>query len=166
MAGYIEKFENLKKHDEYVQILVKRLLKSLDALLERRIIDDSTLAKAKKDLRKAYEKALDETDFVNEIEKSTVNVIVNSSYVASTVGMTKKVYTDKLLKQKLIWNDNLSMSKRIRKNTKGIIKAQQQILFEGLKATAFFAAIEIDSPVLGLRPFLAALSFTVNLPKP
>jgi hypothetical protein len=134
MAGYVDEFKNLKKHDEYVQYLVRKLLRNTDDILTRRILDDSTLSKAKADLRKQYEKALISTDFVNEIEKSTVNVIVNSSYVKKTVDMGKKEYTNKLLKQKLIHGDNLNMSRRIRKNTKGIIKAQQQILFEGLEA--------------------------------
>jgi hypothetical protein len=134
MAGYVDEFKNLDLHDEYVQLLVKRLLKATDATLERRILDNSTLAKAKSDLRASYQVALIETDFVKNIEQSTVKVIVNSSYVQSVVQMPKQDYTNRLLKQKLIYNDDLKMSSRIRKNTKGIIQTQQRILFEGLEA--------------------------------
>lgn len=134
MAGYVDEFENLKKHDEYVQYLVRKLLRNTDDVLTRRILDDSTLAKAKADLRKSYAKALVTTNFVEELEKSTVKAIVNSSYVKKTVDMSKKDYTNRLLKQKLIHGDNLNMSRRIRKNTKTIIETQQKVLFEGLQA--------------------------------
>ena len=38
--------------------------------------------------------------------------------------------------------------------------------FAGLKTTTFLAGIFISAPVLGLRPFLAALVLTANIPKP
>lgn len=134
MAGYVDEFENLKKHDARVQALVRRLLRDLDATLERLVLDPESLAKSKKRLRKAYNKALADVNFIQEIEKSTVKTIVDSSYVRSTVEMPKATYTNRLLKQALIPGDSLTMSRRIRKNTKGIIQTQQKILFEGLEA--------------------------------
>ena len=134
MAGYVDEFKNLELHDARVQVLVNRLLKGVDATLERNILNDSTLAKAKSEVRSAYQVALMKTDFVNELEKSTVSVIVNSSFVESTVKMSKSEYSNKLLKQKLIDGDSLTMSRRIRKNTTDIIETQQKILFEGLQA--------------------------------
>ena len=144
MAGYGDEFDNLKKHDEYVQYLVRKIFRQVSGLLRKRILDDTTFAKAKEDLRKEYIKALDSTNFIDEIEKSTVKVIVNSSYVKSTVEMSKKDYTDRLLKQKLINGDHLNMSRRIRKNTRNIIAKQQSILFEGLKVGKTTATLTRD----------------------
>jgi len=133
MASYTKAKGNLAKLDRRTQIAVKKLYASTSDLLKELIVDDSVaLAKADALLTAELNAALESTDFVNRWKKGVTNTIVQSSYSKAGLEMSLPTYTDRLLRTSL-WKDNITLSQRLRKNSRQIVAGQKQVLKESLR---------------------------------
>jgi hypothetical protein len=124
---------NLDRYDNATRKAVLELYGSVNNTLKELIIDDSVqLQKATNMLMSEYNAALESQDFVANFKKGTITTISKSTYVNSVVDMGIEQYTIELGNTAL-FNDGVTMSKRIRKNSALIVRDQKRILRKSLK---------------------------------
>jgi hypothetical protein len=141
MSDYQRAFRNLKNYDKETGTLVLELYNKVSVSLKELIPDNSKgLRQAQRELMTAYNEALLSTNFVEKFKASTVQVIVNSSYVRADLGGTKQVWADYLW-DKSMFSDNVKLSKRIRNNSINIVRDQRAILNKSLKEGKSIAKI-------------------------
>jgi len=100
------------------------------------ILSETGKRKALKELDSAYESALASTDFNKYFTEQTVSVIVNVSYEQAVLNVavkSKAEYARKLPRVSL-FDDNITLSERIRTNYDEIVRVQKQVLDEALEA--------------------------------
>jgi len=133
MPSYNQAIKNLSKLDRQTQKAVLQNYYAVNDLLKELIIDDSIgLRKAQNMITTELDKSIESTDFVNRWKTSVANVIVESSYSLKGLQMSKPEYKDRLIRTSL-WEDKVTLSQRLRKNSASIVSAQKQVLKTSLK---------------------------------
>ena len=139
--NYNKAFKNLKNYDDKIGALTLTLYNQVNDTLKELIVDnDVGLREAQRKLLKEYEKALDSTDFVENFKKGTVRTIVNSSFLVDQPAPTKKAFSEYLW-TKSLFDDKITLSKRIRKNSALIVRDQKRVLRKALKEGKTIAQI-------------------------
>lgn len=147
--GFRNSVKNLKKFDKATQELVIELYEATNKSLKALIVNDSLgLREAQNRLMKEFDAALASTDFVNTWRTGTVKTIVDSTYIATTLGMSKNEYANKLYRTSL-FKDKVTLSQRIRQNANKIVSAQRTVLKTALKEGRNVAQIAREINALG-----------------
>jgi hypothetical protein len=112
------------------------LYNEVKATLNTLILSETAKRKAIKALDKAYESALATTDFNRYFTEQTIDVIADVSYEQAVLNIAVKSHAEyaRKLPRISLFDDDITLSKRIRTNYDEIVKGHKKILDEALEA--------------------------------